>query len=258
MKVIDILSEKYNISKRLSKKYLKSGYVSVHNNKTYENKDVTENDIAGLELNINYIVNTSNIESKKYIIKKYEDIIFLYKPSFVHTERHRLEDLFTIEDIISAYYPRFKLISRLDYQTDGLISAINSTFKVNNEEKHYIALVHGRVEKKLDINNVIVYKKRKKVMVLEHPDKNTTHVMPIKKYSESTIAKIIIKKGLRHQIRAHLAYNGYPIYGDMQYGLNDNAKRLMLSCYYVKINNFICFSPHLKEFYTQIKELINK
>jgi len=85
----------------------------------------------------------------------------LYKPPFIHTERHRLEDLFTIEDIINKNFSDFTLISRLDYQTDGLIAAVNSNFIIKDEEKHYIAFVHGILDHALIVNNYIDYKKEK-------------------------------------------------------------------------------------------------
>ena len=256
MKLIDIVAKKYNISKRISKEYLRAGHVSLNNNKIYENKFVPEDNAAEVKLNINYAADSVNIDFKTYIIKKYEDITFLYKPSFIHTERHRIEEPFTLEDIISKNLPHFKLISRLDYQTDGLIAAINNSFKIYEENKHYIALTHGIMKEKLSINNAIDYKKKKKVKILDQSGNSITTVIPIKRYPDSTIVKIFIKKGLRHQIRAHLSYVGHPIYGDMLYGHNDQAERLMLSCYYVKINKYFCYSPYLREFYTQIKKLI--
>lgn len=255
MKLIDVISKKYNISKRAAKKYLKSGFVIVNNNRVFKNIDLIEYKSTVIKLNIKNS-SITNIDYEKYIIKKNNNIMFLYKPAFVHTERHRLEEDFTLYDIIFQKYPNFKLISRLDYQTDGLIAAINNSFTVYDEEKHYISFVHGIIKDKLLIDKAIDYKKRKKVKTLDQPGNNITTVIPIKRYSSSTIVKIIIKKGLRHQIRAHLSFIGHSIYGDTQYGINDIAERLMLSCYYVKINNIACYSPYLKNFYTQIKELI--
>ena len=255
MKLIDVISKKYSISKRTAKRYLKTGFVTINNNQVFKNTDLMENKSTIIKLNIKY-ASINNIDYEKYIIKKNSNIIFLYKPAFVHTERHKLEDDFTLDDVVHQKCANFKLISRLDYQTDGLIAAINNSFTVYDEEKHYIALIHGCLNEILTINNTIDYKKRKKVKVLDQSGSNITTVIPIKRFSNSTIVKIIIKKGLRHQIRAHLAYKGFPIYGDNQYGFKDSAKRLMLSCYYVKINKDLCFSPYLKYFYAQIRKLM--
>jgi 23S rRNA-/tRNA-specific pseudouridylate synthase len=257
MKLLDILSVKYNISKRRAKEYLKNGKVFLDNKKANKNIFIEENKYTSITLNINASSNI-NINYNKFIIKNYENIIFLYKPPFIHTERQRLEDTFTIEDIIQKKFSNFKLISRLDYQTDGLIPAVNSNFSIFDEEKHYVALIHGILNHVLIINNHIDYKKRKKVKVVEQTGQNITQITPIKAYTNATIVRATIKKGLRHQIRAHLSYAGYPIYGDNQYGINDCAKRLMLTCYYVKINNYKCFSPYLKEFYMQVADILQE
>lgn len=256
MKLLDILAGKYNISKRRAKEYLKNGKVFLDNKKVHKNIFVEENKYSSITLNINATSNI-NINYNKFIIKNYENIVFLYKPPFVHTERLRLEEPFTIEDIIDKNFSNFKLISRLDYQTDGLITAVNSNFNVFYEEKHYVALVHGILNQQLIIDNRIDYKKRKKVKVFEQTGQNITQITPIKTYTNATIVKVTIKKGLRHQIRAHLSYLGFPIYGDSKYGINNCAKRLMLSCYYVKIDNYKCFSPYLKEFYIQVKNILD-
>ena len=41
--------------------------------------------------------------------------------------------------------------------------------------------------------------------------------------------------GKTHQIRAHIAYFGYPIVGDGKYGVGDN-KQMCLTAYYMGFN----------------------
>jgi 23S rRNA-/tRNA-specific pseudouridylate synthase len=258
MKILEELSKKYLLSKRSIKTYLKLGLITLDNNKIHKDIELLQDDLRRVKLNVPNFNMPKELNYKSFLIKKFENIIFFYKPPFMHTERHKLEDQLTLDDIICNYYPNFHLISRLDYPTDGLIAAIDNSFNIVNQKKHYIALVHGKIYKSITINFAIDYKKRKKVKVQPNPGEYTTQIIPIKNYDNATIIKAIIIKGLRHQIRAHLSYIGHPIYGDIQYGINDKAERLMLSCYYIKINNYVCLSPYLKNFYTLVKELVDK
>jgi len=75
----------------------------------------------------------------------------------------------------------------------------------------------------------------------------TTHIHPLPlgtlapnlgagDVSLAVAAEAAISKGFRHQIRAHMAWCGYPIWGDKLYGGAD-APRLCLECHQLELEN---------------------
>ena len=58
----------------------------------------------------------------------------------------------------------------------------------------------------------------------------------VKIYNKYSIIKVIIQKGVRHQIRVHLSYLGLPIIGDKLY--NENQ--------YKNINNHLLYASGVK------------
>jgi 23S rRNA-/tRNA-specific pseudouridylate synthase len=254
MKLAEIISKKYNISKRLAKIYIRKSKTKYNNIVVRDDIDINENEINLISLNIETYSREINL--KNFLIKAYDNIVFFYKPAFMHSQRHKLEDELTIEDIVKTYYPDFSLISRLDYETDGVISAIKSSISINFQEKKYLALVHNRLTDNCIIENEIEYKKRKRVKVLSNICNKKTRIEVIKLFNDKTLVRAKIDKAVRHQIRAHLSFIGHPIVGDKIYGINDNVKRLMLNCYFNKINKYSCYSNNLQNFYKLMKEFI--
>lgn len=251
MKLIDYCSAHFNMSKRLAKTYIKSGRISVNNNITFTNIDIDPNidtilsDIQKPDLAYNI---------NEYLIKQADQVVFLYKPPYMHSERHTPEDTLTIEDIFASEYPKLKMITRLDYETDGIIAAIDKSYTANKIIKTYLATVHGHFSKPITMDNIIKASKRKKVHVSQETGEIATLIEPYIKHEKYTTVKITLAKAARHQIRAYLAYLKHPIIGDNLYGFNEDH-RLMLHCQSNKINNLEYFSGKEKEFLTIAKLL---
>jgi 23S rRNA-/tRNA-specific pseudouridylate synthase len=244
MKISEVLAKKYGISKRTAKRYIKSNLVSTKNKIIKKDIDISsENDVL---LNIHQ--ENLKYDMKNFLLKISGDIIFLYKPPFMHTERLRLEDGITIYDIVKDNFTGFKLISRLDFETDGVIPAIRENYHIKKILKEYIALVHGKIDKQISLFNRIDAYKRKKVKVLNEITNNKTEIQPLRKFNEFTLVKVSVKEATRHQIRALLSHINHPIAGDKLYGKKDNFDRLMLRCQRVNINDTICSSKYLKRF----------
>lgn len=127
------------------------------------------------------------------------------------------------------------LLNRLDNETGGLVLFAKSDFSFNyykkemksqNIKKVYTAIVYGMLEKK---KGVIEYpishdKRNRKRMKLIKELKNNIKVQQarteyevIETFKNYSILNVVIYKGVRHQIRIHLAGIGHPIVGDRLY-----------------------------------------
>ena len=146
---------------------------------------------------------------------------------------------------------------RLDRNTTGLVlfakndvalNIIFDKFKNHEIEKHYLALVYGIPNVQHKRCEAYLFKDNKKSMVYisDVPKKGYVKIITSfsvleKRQDNSSLLDVEIETGKTHQIRAHLAYLGFPIIGDGKYGKNDINKsfkksRQMLCSYKLKFN----------------------
>ncbi len=249
--VIDYCAENLKISKRLAKKYVLNGKVKINNKIAEKHSIVSEND------KIEFCINKPSIEYdlKDFIIVKNENFVCFDKPSFMHTERHSPEDELTIEDMVKENFKNFRLISRLDFETDGIITAINKGYQINTIKKNYLAFVNGLFTEKIILKNKIDAKHRRKVKVTGEKSNNVTLIVPLKQFENHSLVKVTVEQAARHQIRAYMSFLGFPIAGDKLYGKGENC-RLMLHCAENIINGQRLKSNLTDKFKKNIKTII--
>ena len=124
------------------------------------------------------------------------------------------------------------LAHRLDTNTKGLLimshnesaaQALREGFKKGFIEKKYHALVGGTLKDHLDLKAYLIKDAEKGVVTITDIKVNgavpiRTEVEPKEIGEDTTIVEVTLHSGKTHQIRAHLAYAGYPIVGDTKYG----------------------------------------
>ena len=179
----------------------------------------------------------------------YEDevVLAIAKPAGMPTHPLRCSETDTLANALVARYPALAgigddrlfpaLLHRLDTQTSGLVLAaktaaayanLRAQFRRFTVQKHYLALVHGRVEKPGNLAAPLTHQTRSpcKMAVARNPDKVAksdlfaaeTSWVPLETGKEFSLLDVTIYTGVTHQIRCHLAAAGHPIAGDSLYG----------------------------------------
>ena len=242
-----IVKEKYN-NKKVNTVIL-DNFKNLNSNVLYKalrKKDIRINDVkisadqvihTGDEITI-YIVDELLYNKPKINFKVlYEDnnIIAFYKPEGISvTEDSSSEYTFT-SAVKEQFGSNLEPCHRLDRNTDGIIlysknekahEILLEKFKNKEIEKHYIARVYGFIRKEHEILTDYLFKDSKKSMVYISHSPKKDYLQIITEYTvisrnieeNTTTLDINLHTGRTHQIRAHLAYIGYPIIGDGKYG----------------------------------------
>lgn len=156
------------------------------------------------------------------------------KPAGLHSARVAGRNTPSVEDCLPSLFPDgdARLLNRLDGPTSGLLlvgfgQGAEDRFRrleaAGEVEKTYLAVVHGRMSLSMVLRNALdtANRRRSRVLAAEDPDPaRWTSVTPLDHYTNRDLSLVtaIIRRGARHQIRAHLAAAGYPILGDDLYG----------------------------------------
>lgn len=231
MRLSVFIAQKYNISRRTAKEYIKNWFVI--SGKSIITKDI---DILGNEdIILNVPQNNISYNLNDYIIYQDNNYIFFYKPPFMHSERHTISDSLTVSDIYKNF-PDFKPLSRLDYEADGVIGIISKNIPLNNISKSYYAVVCGDFKSNITLSNKIDADNKQKVKVLEDNGAFPAVIKKVSSNGKYSLVSVALEKAARHQVRAFLSYLHFPILGDKLYG-GANFKRLCLHCFSYTIND---------------------
>lgn len=210
---------------------------------------------------------TDSLKEQVHIV--HQDALFaaIFKPGGLHTAAIAGKNTPSLEAELPKMFtdaPLPILVNRLDCLTSGMVMAAKSEeaaalFREIEDagavEKIYILLVHGSVPAPLQVTNKLDMAKRKVTKVLSEPDPNplrhTTFLpllettVPGDPSSSATLLMAAISKGARHQIRAHIASQGFPIVGDPIYGTAEAKQHqiMYLHHYQIELGTFSAMCP---------------
>lgn len=196
------------------------------------------------------------------IIFENEDVMIFDKPQnvLVHSATSKdygnnivdyMVDLLILrKEYIPRLEPTFRpaIVNRLDRNTMGLVIGAKTRKAVvqlnkdidDNISKYYLAIVFGKINKEIIIENKLEKNSKNIVKVSKNGKLSKTHIRPIKYNDKYSLIEIELFTGRTHQIRATLKDIGHPILGDRKYSnfkIDNKIKNQQLVAYKLKFSN---------------------
>ena len=247
-----ILEELSNINYPTFCKLLRQKDIKINGKRINKDILVYEND----KIEIYLPKEVEDVKMELDIVYEDENILVINKPVNIEVTGTN-----SLTEIINKQYTNCEFkpqpCHRIDRNTTGLVMFAKNEkalrillekFKKHEIEKHYLALVYGIPEKKEERLEAYLFKDNKKAQVYisdifkkGYQKIITKYTVLEKRKNNTALLDVEIETGRTHQIRAHLAYIGYPIIGDGKYGKNEINKQLgkkyqMLCSYKLKFH----------------------
>jgi len=243
--LFDVLSVKEGWSKKRVKQRLQSASVFV-------NLEVqTKHDFVifeGDKVHIGALQHTKQAHTQQKsleIIYQDADLIAINKPagllSVGTNKENKNHALALLRTQLSRRKNSVKLwpVHRLDRDTSGILlfatskemrEAVMNTW--TDTEKVYLAIVEGipKIEADTITQPLLLDEKEYRMHVGSHKDAKSaiTHYMVKKSGQTRAFLEVRIETGRQHQIRAHMAWLGHAVVGDIRYGKKTNNTRMGL------------------------------
>lgn len=239
------LIQGFSISRKLFHQLRMERRIQVNDKDTLQDLPLQVHDSIHFDFNIDQ---ESDYLADSFDLKVlYEDDLVLIIDKPIHTIIYPEDKTghHTLVNYIADYYQKtnqkhtIRPIHRLDEDTSGCMMICKNPFfqpyfdqqlAEKKIKRTYLALVDGKVEKPMTINQPIGSHRHinNKYIVTKTGQKAITHIRPIKTGNISLV-QCQLETGRTHQIRVHMSYIGHPLCSDPIYGkMNKQIKRCAL------------------------------
>jgi 23S rRNA pseudouridine1911/1915/1917 synthase len=259
------LAEKFpQYSRQAIKKNILEGNILVNKGKVKPKYILKENDKISIKISLpEKIILKPDPSIKLNIVYENKDVIVIDKSAgvIVHSAENSKINHKILVNALLNYFPEIKnvgedkfrpgIVHRLDKETSGLLIVaknnqafdyLKEQFQKRKIEKHYLALVAGKLKKEKGVIEKPISRSKKtptKQMVVEKNftakkiKEAKTEYNVVKRFEDYTLVKAIPKTGRMHQIRIHFASIGHPIAGDKKYSFKRQKNLLKLNRHFL-------------------------
>jgi 23S rRNA pseudouridine1911/1915/1917 synthase len=243
--VLDIRLDKYltealpQFSRAYLQRLIEQGQVLVNCHKSKASQRLSENDTITVDLPM--VPGRPLAESMPLaIVYEDEDVLVIDKPAGLTVHPAPGHPSHTLVNAVLAHCPglttnnepmRPGIVHRLDKDTSGLIviakteparAHLTAQFKSRSVAKGYLVLVRGRLSPDQGIIEAPIARdphSRQRMAIVEAGKEATTRYQVRKYLDNYTLVEVTPLTGRTHQIRIHMSAIGYPVVGDLTYGV---------------------------------------
>ena len=151
----------------------------------------------------------------------------IYSGTLVNALLYHCHDLSGINGVT-----RPGIVHRIDKETSGLLmvakndmahQSLSEQLQEHTVTRRYLALVHGLIPHEFGRIEAPIGRDKNDRQKMTCTDKNAkdaiTNFKVLERFKDMSLVECRLETGRTHQIRVHMQYIGYPVYGDPQYGL---------------------------------------
>ncbi len=229
-----------DVSRTLIQEWVSKGHVLVNGKAEKASYKVKMNDVIEVTIPDNENLDIVAQDIPLQVVYEDSDVIVVNKPSgmIVHPSAGIIKDtlvnalLYHCKDLSGINgVTRPGIVHRIDKETSGLLvvakndkahQSLSEQLRDHTMTRKYIALVHGSIPHehgKIDAPIGRDAKDRQKMAVTKTNSKRAvTNFRVVNRYDDMCLIECRLETGRTHQIRVHLNYIGFPVFGDPKYG----------------------------------------